>query len=135
MPSLAAKTALNPTKNPQESKMQREIDTLLRLSFLAFVAKFFGFLKGRPMLIEPYMRYVAHVLDQFRKRELRRLLITAPPRSFKTFMIICLAAWILAHDPSARILIISYGQDLAERTAYAIRAILNSVLFKRLFRT
>jgi predicted phage terminase large subunit-like protein len=115
--------------------MTEKMDNLVRSALLAFVAKSFALLKGKPMRIEPYMRYLAYVLDQFRKREVRRLLITAPPRSFKTFMIICLAAWILAHEPSAKILIICYGQDLAERTSYAIRAILNSKLFKRLFTT
>jgi hypothetical protein len=39
-----------------------------------------------------------------------------PPRHGKTFMgSICLSAWILAHDASAKILVLSYGQDLADK--------------------
>ena len=59
-----------------------------------------------------------------------------PPRHGKTFMAsICLSAWILAHDASAKILVLSYGQDLADKIAYAIRAILRSDWFREAFDT
>jgi predicted phage terminase large subunit-like protein len=62
--------------------------------------------------------------------------VALPPRHLKTFLAsVCLAAWILAHDPSARILIVSYGQELADKIAYDIRTILQSEWFRRLFRT
>ena len=62
-------------------------------------------------------------------------MITLPPRHLKTFLAsICLPAWILAHHPSANILILSYGQELADKIAYAIREILRSDWFCRLFK-
>ena len=61
--------------------------------------------------------------------------ITLPPRHLKTFLAsICLPAWILAHRPSAKILILSYGQELADKIAYGIREILRSAWFCRLFK-
>src|SRR5262249_38925791 len=39
------------------------------------------------------------------------------------------------HNPSAKILVLAYGQDLADKIAYAIRAILQSDWFKQAFRT
>jgi predicted phage terminase large subunit-like protein len=61
--------------------------------------------------------------------------VTLPPRHLKTFLAsICLPAWLLAHCPSARILILSYGQELADKIAYAIREILRSAWFRRIFK-
>ena len=48
---------------------------------------------------------------------------------------ICLPAWILAHNPSAKIVILTYGQDLSDKIAYAIRKILRSDWFEQAFRT
>ena len=62
--------------------------------------------------------------------------MSLPPRHLKTFLAsICLPAWLLAHRPSARILILSYGQELADKIAYSIREILRSAWFRRLFET
>jgi hypothetical protein len=48
---------------------------------------------------------------------------------------ICLPAWILAHNPSAKIVILTYGQDLADKNAYAIRSILRSEWYQQAFHT
>lgn len=42
-------------------------------------------------------------------------------------------AWILGHNPSARILIISYSEDLAQDISRKIRAILRARWFRRAF--
>jgi predicted phage terminase large subunit-like protein len=68
--------------------------------------------------------------------ELKRLVVSLPPRHGKTFMgSICLAAWILAHNPSAKILLLSYGQDLADKIARSIRNMLKSDWYRQAFRT
>jgi predicted phage terminase large subunit-like protein len=67
---------------------------------------------------------------------LKRLIVALPPRHGKTFICsISFAAWILAHDPAAKILIVSYGQELADNIAYDIRSILEAEWFRRLFET
>jgi hypothetical protein len=59
-----------------------------------------------------------------------------PPRHGKTFLgSICLSASILAHNPSAKILVLSYGQALADKIAYAIRAVMQSNWFRQAFST
>ena len=41
----------------------------------------------------------------------------------------------MAQNPAAKILIISYGQELADKIAYEIRSILQCDWFRRLFKT
>jgi predicted phage terminase large subunit-like protein len=115
------------------------IDTkkLVQTKFLAFAMKAFATLnKGRSLGNEKYLKLLAQSLTRVATGETKRLVITTPPRHGKTFMgSICLSAWILAYDASAKILVLSYGQDLADKIAYAIRAIVQSDWFKQAFRT
>jgi predicted phage terminase large subunit-like protein len=100
--------------------------------FLAFAMKAFAVLnKGRK-----YLELVAENLTDVAGGKTKRLVVSMPPRHGKTFMAsICLSAWILARNSSAKILVLSYGQDLADKIAYAIRAILRSDWFREAFDT
>jgi len=115
------------------------IDTkkLVQTKFLAFAMKADATLnKGRRLGNDKYLKLLAQKLTRIATGETKRLVITMPPRHGKTFMgSICLSAWILGHDGSAKILLLSYGQDLADKIAYAIRAILQSDWFKQAFQT
>jgi predicted phage terminase large subunit-like protein len=113
------------------------IEKLVQTEFLAFAMKAFAILnKGRRLGKDKYLKLLAQTLTRVATGETKRLIITMPPRHGKTFMgSICLSAWILAHDASAKILLLSYGQDLADKIAYAIRAILQSDWFEQAFRT
>ena len=71
-----------------------------------------------------YIKFLACHLEAVATGKKRRVVITLPPRHLKTFLAsICLPAWIVAHNPSATILLLSYGQELADKIAYAIREI------------
>ena len=90
---------------------------------------------GKELVVHEYVKFLAWHLEAVVTGKRRRLVVTLPPRHLKTFLAsICLPAWILAHRPSARILILSYGQELADKIAYAIREILRSAWFCRLFK-
>jgi predicted phage terminase large subunit-like protein len=117
--------------------MDEATKKLVRTEFLAFAMKAFASLnKGQSLGREQYLTLLADRLAQVAGGDIRRLVISLPPRHCKTFMgSICLSAWILAHDPSAKILVLSYGHDLAEKIAYAIRTILQSEWFLEAFRT
>jgi predicted phage terminase large subunit-like protein len=116
--------------------MSIELDTTIRTYLLAFAMKAFAQSQGKQLPPHPYLRFVAWHLERVASGEVKRLVVALPPRHLKTFLAsICLAAWILAHDSSAKILIVSYGQELAEKIAYEIRDILQSEWFRRLFKT
>ena len=115
--------------------MSNQSKALVRTQFLAFAMKAFAEMnRGQRMPRYPFLVLLAETLARVATGESKRLVVNLPPRHFKTFLgAIALAAWILAHNPSAKILIVTYGQELADKTAYAIRDILMADWFKRLF--
>ena len=117
--------------------MTHKFDNLLRNDFYAFVMKAFATLnRGKQYVVYKFLILLANALRGVADGKIKRLIITIPPRHSKTLQSsICFPAWILAHDPSAKIMLVSYGQDLADKNAYAIRAILKSEWFKRAFKT
>jgi len=117
--------------------MDNETKELIRTEFLAFAMKAFATLnKGRSLGYDKYLELLALELTRVGAGETKRLVVSMPPRHCKTFMgSICLPAWTLAHNPSAKIVILTYGQDLADKTAYAIRNILRSEWFEQAFHT
>src|SRR5262245_40931431 len=110
---------------------------LIQTEFLAFAMKAFATLnKGRRLGNDKYLKLLAQTLTLVAAGETKRLVVNMPPRHFKTFMgSICLPAWILAHNPSAKIVILTYGQELADKIAYAIREILRSEWYQQAFDT
>ena len=115
------------------------IDTkkLVQTEFLAFAMKAFATLnKGRSLGNDKYLKLLAREPTRVAVGETKRLVVSMPPRHCKTFMgSICLPAWILANNPSAKIVILTYGQDLADKTAYAVRNILRSEWYQQAFHT
>src|SRR5258708_5550038 len=117
--------------------MNNETKELIRTEFLAFAMKAFSSLnKGRSLDQDKYLKLLAERLTRVAEGETKRLVVSMPPRHCKTFMgSVCLPAWILAHNPSAKIVILTYGQDLADKNAYAIRNILRSKWYEQAFHT
>ena len=116
--------------------MQVEMKNVLRRDFLAFARKAILELSGTKLGKDPYLEYLATELLEFVDGKRKRLLINLPPRHLKTYLCsVCLAAWKLAHEPKAKIMVVTYAEQLAENIAYNVRAILQSAWFKETFRT
>jgi hypothetical protein len=117
--------------------MTDQLDDTIRTNFLAFAMKAFARVNlGKELVVHDYVRLLVSELAAVLNSEGLRLLITLPPRHLKTFLAsICLPAWILAHRPSAKILLLSYGQDLADKNAFAVRTIMRSARYHRVFKT
>jgi predicted phage terminase large subunit-like protein len=66
--------------------------------------------------------------------DMRKYICNLPPGFGKTFlMAVTLVAWILARNPSARILIVSYGEEPVLLISKKIRALLLTGWFQRAF--
>ena len=66
--------------------------------------------------------------------EVLRLLILLPPRSLKSILTsVALPAYILGHDPTARILCGSYSDSLARKHSNDCRILMSSDRYKRIF--
>jgi predicted phage terminase large subunit-like protein len=114
--------------------MDPRIKSLLSRDFLSFARKAISELEGTKIGKEPYLKYLAYELDQFANEETRRLIINLPPGHLKTLLgSVSLAAWMLAHDPSLKIIIVSHAEHLSKAIARNIRTVLQSGWFKELF--
>jgi predicted phage terminase large subunit-like protein len=115
--------------------MSNGTDNVIRNDFLIFSGIAFAKINnGAAITPYPYVRLLAKKLARVATGETKRLVVNLPPRHFKTWMgTICLSAWILGHNPSAKIIVLTYGQELADKIAYAIRAILKSEWYQRIF--
>src|SRR4051812_16973477 len=92
------------------------------------------FTPAQPFLPSKHVQAMCHVLEKVARGITTRQLITVPPRHGKSICTaVCLAAWILGHDPSKKIIVASYGGDLASKHARDFRAIVTSDWYQRLF--
>jgi predicted phage terminase large subunit-like protein len=111
--------------------MTPEFKAALRCDFESFVCKAHG-----QRLDDRYISYLAQALGRVARRETKRLIVNLPPRHLKTFASsICLSAFILGHDPSAKVMIVTYGENLAVEIAQRIRNILRAAWYRTTFNT
>jgi predicted phage terminase large subunit-like protein len=115
--------------------MHDDVKRLIRSNFFAFAMKSFAYLNaGRSMEPYPFLKALAGFLQAFAETPGARCVLNMPPRHFKTFFgTICLTAWILARDPSAKVLVLSYSGEHARNIADAIRQIIRSPWYQGIF--
>ena len=108
-----------------------ELRAILQQNFGSFLLKAHG-----ERLDDAYIPYLAHELAKVARREVKRLIVNLPPRHLKTFASsICLPAFVLGRDPSAKIMIVTYGENLAVEIADRIRRILRAPWYQATFKT
>jgi hypothetical protein len=89
---------------------------------------------GTKLEINWHHRAIAFQLERTRKEEVRRLIVSQPPKTLKTYLIsVAFVAHSLGLDPAKKFLIVSYDEDLAVKQARAIRTILHHSWFRKLF--
>jgi hypothetical protein len=116
--------------------MNPTLQALLREKFFSFARKAILELEGTKLGHDPYLRYLARELDLFAGEETHRLIINLPPGHLKTLLAsVSLAAWLLAHDPSLKIIIVTHAEHLSKTIARNIRTILQADWFNELFAT
>jgi predicted phage terminase large subunit-like protein len=109
---------------------------LVQEDFSSFVRRAFRFDHGEKLTSRAYIDYLCHHLEKIVDGDIRRLIINLPPRHLKTKLAaVYLSAWILAKQPGARIMIITYSGGLAEKITYQIREIMQSDWYQEIFKT
>src|SRR6476660_1343990 len=99
---------------------QREfVDELMRRDLVAFVRRSLEtVVPGETLRLNWHIRAMAHVLDEVRRGKIKRLIITIPPRHLKSITTsVAFPAFLLGHDPTRKILCISYSSELAIKHA------------------
>jgi hypothetical protein len=113
----------------------RLLEALLRNDFRAFVHKVFATLSpGQAYVPTWHVEAIAWQLERVRRGEIRRLIINMPPRSLKSIAAsVGFPAFVLGHDPSRRIICVSYSGDLAKKHSNDFRAVLESPWYRSAF--
>jgi predicted phage terminase large subunit-like protein len=111
------------------------VDAICRLDFVSFIRKCFHTLSPNTELLMNWHIYaLAYQLEQVRCGKIKRLNVNFPPRMLKSLISsVAFPAFILGHDPTKRVIVVSYGSDLAIKLANDFRAILNAPWYRRVF--
>jgi len=114
---------------------QKALDALLRTDFLTFAQKSFGTLHPRSQFQSNWhIDAIAHRLERARTGLEKRLIINVPPRSLKSILAsVALPAFILGHDPEARLICVSYAHPLATKLSRDFRRVVDSEWYRRIF--
>jgi hypothetical protein len=113
----------------------RLLEALLRNDFRAFIHKVFATLTpGQTYIPTWHVEAITLQLERVRRGEVRRLIINMPPRSLKSIAAsVALPAFVLGHDPTRRIICVSYSGDLAKKHSNDFRAVLESSWYRSTF--
>ena len=111
------------------------LNSILRSDFVSFVQKVFGTVSPSQIFAPNWhVEAMCHELSKVMSGETKRLIITIPPRHLKSICTsVALPVWVLGHDPTRRIIAVSYAQDLAVKHANDCRAVLADDWYRRLF--
>ena len=120
---------------PEEYPPGLVLRATLALDFMAFTEFAFGVVRPNT-LFKPnwHLEALAHKLSQVASGEVRRLIVTMPPRNLKSlFASVALPAWFLGHNPSERVVTVSYSDQLARTHANDFRRLVNDPLYQATF--
>ena len=117
------------------SDRRAKLGETLREDFPTFVQKCFMTLEpGKRLERNWHIRHIAYHLARVRAGEERRLIVNIPPRHLKSVTVtVAYTAWAMGHDPSLRVMTVSYAQELARKHAADFRTIVRSDWYRELF--
>jgi hypothetical protein len=113
----------------------RLVAAILRSDFYSFIQATFPVVSPGA-LFQPnwHLEAIAFALSRVLRGEIKRLIITVPPRSLKSICAsVAFPAFILGHDPRRKIICVSYSEGLARKHARDCRALMGSSLYRRVF--
>lgn len=120
---------------PPPASDSRLLAAVLRGDLSSFIARAFRELvPGDKYLAAWHIDAIAYQLTEVMAGRVCRLAITLPPRYLKSHSVtIAFVAWLLGHDPTRRIIVVSYSDDLAAKHARDCRTLMESDWYQALF--
>lgn len=111
------------------------LDSLLREDFKSFCIKVFQELNPSEKFVDGwYINLICDYMQRVMNGEELRLIINIPPRYLKSIICsIAFPAFVLGHNPNAKIMCISYSEELASKLATDCRAIMQTKWYKEQF--
>ena len=125
-----------PTRNSRDPDPAL-LRAVLRTDLPSFVRKAFATVNPGDRYVDNWhIEAICHELVRLRGSGAcrRRLIVNLPPRSLKSLIVsVAFPAWVLGHDPSARIIVASYSDDLGRRLARDFRRVVEAPWYRDLF--
>ena len=108
---------------------------LLRSDLQSFVWKSFQtILPGTRYLPNWHVDAIVHQLMRVQAGDIPRLLINQPPRSLKSICVsVAYVAWLLGRDPTRRVIVVSYANELAAELHRQFRMVIDAAWYRALF--
>jgi predicted phage terminase large subunit-like protein len=112
------------------------LDPLLRQNLRSFTRRAFDAVNpGDRFLANWHVDCLCWHLEKCYRREIKRLIITLPPRYLKSICAsVAFPAWVLGQDPTRKLICVSYSQDLARKHALDTRTVMDSDWYRRIFK-
>src|SRR5215467_5199205 len=114
---------------------QTVLAALLRSDLRFFIWKSFQtILPGTPYVPNWHIDAIVHQLMRVHAGDISRLLINQPPRSLKSICVsVAYVAWLLGHDPTRRIIVVSYSNEFAAELHRQFRMVIDAPWYRALF--
>lgn len=109
-------------------KQKQLLNALLRNDLSAFTRKVFDTVStGDTFSDNWHLQAIAYHLEGCAVGNIKRLIITLPPRSLKSISAsVAFPAWLLGHDPTSNIICVSYASELAMKHSFDTRTVLEA---------
>ena len=111
------------------------LKAILRRDFASFIGKVFCTINpGTTYHANWHIDLIAEYLESVRLGQIKRLIINMPPRALKSVCVsVAWPAWLLALEPSSRIMVASYSSILSIKHSLDSRLVVSSNWYKKLF--
>jgi predicted phage terminase large subunit-like protein len=108
---------------------------LLRTDLRFFVRKcFHTIVPGECYFPNWHIDAIVYQLMRVRAEDISRLLINQPPRSLKSICVsVAYVAWLLGHDPTRRVIVVSYSNEFAAELHRQFRMVIDAPWYRALF--
>src|SRR5882672_7668010 len=110
------------------------LDAVLRNDFCSFLRKCFNTIAPDTPFVENWhLHATAWELLRVRDGKVNRLIFNQPPRSLKSISVsVAYVAWVLGHDPTRRVIVVSYANDLAIELHRQFRMVIDAPWYRAL---
>ena len=118
-----------------EVAVPRELRAYLRQDFSIFAEKAFRCLHpGASYRHNWHIDHLAWALERVARGDLQRLIINMPPRMGKSIIAsVAFPAWCLGHDPTKKIMCLSYDRSLARKFSSDTRQLMEQDWYRGCF--
>ena len=121
--------------SPENASPHEIYRAILATDFRAFIDYVFGLLRpGIEFKPNWHIDAMAHKVSQVASGDVKRLIITVPPRNLKSIIAsVALPAWYLGHNPSERVVCVSYSAELAKTHSNDFRRVVTDPVYQAVF--